>query len=100
MGNFNKPEENLLKNTTIKKAKKSHIHIKDKEVCLNECENKPCTYYCPTRVFFWEEKKIKINYGRCVECGACPLGCPYNNIDWSFPPGGYGVKYKGDVNNK
>lgn len=95
MNNFDKSQKNFLKNTTIKKADKSHIHIRDEEVCLNECENKPCTYYCPTRVFFWEDNIIKINYSRCVECGACPWGCPYHNIDWSFPPGGYGVKYEG-----
>lgn len=94
MSNFLKSNENPLQSTIIKKADKSHISIRNDDICLNECENKPCTYYCPTRVFFWTDEEIKIDYGRCIECGACPWGCPYENINWSFPPGGYGVTYK------
>ncbi|AZO93612.1 4Fe-4S ferredoxin [Iocasia frigidifontis] len=94
MGNFIKDNDNPLKYTTIKIAKQSHIHIKEKDPCLSNCENKPCTYYCPTRVFSWSNKEIKVDYKRCIECGACPWGCPYDNIKWSFPPGGYGVNYE------
>lgn len=93
MSNFNKPPKNPLQYTTIKKASKSHIKIKDEKICL-KCKNKPCTYYCPSRVFSWASNKIKVDYERCIECGACPWGCPQNNIKWNFPPGGDGVKYK------
>ena len=94
MSNNKKPEQNPLQYTQIVKSESTHIFIKDKEICLQECENKPCTYYCPTRVYFWEDNEIKIDYGRCVECGACPWGCPYDNIKWNLPQGGYGVNYK------
>ncbi|GAB6098586.1 ferredoxin family protein [Halanaerocella petrolearia] len=96
MANFLKSEEAPLKYVTIKVDDKSHIHIKNPQVCLTECENKPCTYYCPTRVYSWdgETNKIKVNYARCVECMACPYGCPYENIAWQFPEGGYGVNYQ------
>ncbi len=93
MSNFIKAEDNPLKNTIIKKARSSHIEIVDRDICLNKCEDKPCTFYCPSRVFSWEGEKIVVDYGRCVECGACPWGCPYENISWNFPPGGFGVKY-------
>ena len=94
MGNFKKTEKDPLQYVRIKKADKSHIFIRNRDICREKCENKPCTYYCPTRVYFWEDEEIKVNYGRCVECGACPWGCPYQNIDWSLPPGGYGVIYQ------
>ncbi len=96
MGNFLDNNKNPLKDVQIKVAGNSHIFIRDKEKCLEICENKTCTYYCPTRVIAWsdEEIEIKINYRRCIECGSCPIGCPLKNIDWSYPTGGYGVKYE------
>ena len=96
MGNFIKTNQNPLKYVRIKVADHSHIYLRDKQRCQRECENKPCTYFCPTRVYSWsgEDKEIKVDYQRCVECGACPWGCPYDNISWSFPPGGYGVHYE------
>ncbi len=99
MSNFKKSNANPLKNVTIKKDKESHISIEDRNKCLDNCENKPCTYFCPARVFYWENNKINILYERCVECGACPWGCPYENIDWSFPRGGYGVLYGDKLND-
>ncbi|MFW6389589.1 MAG: ferredoxin family protein [Halanaerobiales bacterium] len=95
MSTFDKNNEDPLKNVRIETADKAHISIKDNQVCIDTCENKPCTYYCPSRVFSWsgEKNKIKVDYKRCIECGACPWGCPYDNIYWEFPPGGYGVVY-------
>lgn len=95
MPNFLKDNNSPLDYVHIKVDKKSHIKIKNKETCLQKCENKPCTYYCPTRVFSWNDNqdKIIIDYSRCIECLACPFGCPYDNIDWSFPKGGFGVDY-------
>jgi ferredoxin like protein len=95
MGNFLKDNSSPLNQVTINPDTKSHISIRDKEVCREDCENKPCTYYCPTRVYSWQDEteEIKIDYTRCIECLACPYGCPYNNIHWQFPRGGYGVDY-------
>ena len=95
MDTFYKNNENPLKSVIIKIADKSHIYIKNKKTCIDNCENKPCTYYCPSRVYSWsgEKQKINVNYERCIECGACPWGCPYSNIKWEFPPGGYGILY-------
>ncbi len=95
MTTFDKNNKNPLEDVTIKVAKTSHIYIKNDKTCLDDCENKPCTYYCPSRVYSWsgEEQEIKVAYERCVECGACPWGCPYDNIKWEYPPAGYGVCY-------
>lgn len=69
----------------------SHISLRDLKNCLL-CANKPCTYICPSQVFEWEEDALKINYSRCVECGACQQICP-ENIIWEYPRAGYGVTY-------
>lgn len=75
----------------IKVNHKSHITLRDTRACLS-CVNKPCTYICPSQVYEWEEDNIKINYPRCVECGACMKVCP--KIMWEYPPGGYGIIYR------
>ena len=74
----------------------SHISIKNNKLCEKHCESRPCTYYCPTGVFHWDEKnrRIEVLYARCVECLACPFGCPSGNIDWHYPSGNAGVVYK------
>lgn len=87
-------EHDPLNFVAIHPDEQSHISIRKDKVCLEECENKPCTYLCPSRVFYWEENSIKVMYKRCVECGACIWGCPYENIDWHFPRGGFGVEYR------
>lgn len=78
----------------IREADQSHISIKKDKICRKECENKPCTYTCPTRVFYWEDNKIQVLYKRCIECGACIWSCPYENINWNLPQSGYGITYR------
>lgn len=78
----------------IRADDRSHITIRKDKVCFEECENKPCTFICPSRVYYWEDESIKVLYKRCVECGACIWGCPYENIGWHYPRGGYGIVYK------
>ncbi|MEC9489220.1 MAG: 4Fe-4S dicluster domain-containing protein [Halanaerobium sp.] len=94
MGNFNKYKGSPFANVEINPAEESHISIMKPDTCLDACENKPCTYYCPTRVYWWEDNMIQVDYTRCIECNACPYGCPHDNIAWEWPPGGYGVNYK------
>lgn len=74
----------------------SHLEIKDSRVCREECLHKPCTTFCPARVYQWDEleKVITVGYEGCFECGACRVGCPYLNISWRYPRGGYGVSYR------
>ena len=39
-------------------------------------------------------KKLVVSYENCIECGAARMLCPYNNIEWHPPRGGFGVSYK------
>ena len=73
-----------------------HIEIRNQRVCAEECEGKYCNYFCPAGVYEWdEEKKVNlVSFGNCVECGACAIGCPYDNILCQSPRGGFGVQFK------
>lgn len=76
--------------------KQSHIKIAKPDVCLNQCKKKFCTMICPAHVYDWdeEEKRISVGYEGCLECGTCRIACPFGNIQWSYPRGGFGVSWK------
>ncbi|MEW6399018.1 MAG: 4Fe-4S dicluster domain-containing protein [Bacillota bacterium] len=79
---------------------RSHLFVSDRQPCLEKCGSKgrPCTVVCPAHVYRWEEeqgeKRIVVEYERCVECGACRIVCPHGNIDWHYPRGGFGIVYR------
>jgi ferredoxin like protein len=77
-----------------------HVIISEQNIC-KDCQEKPCLTICPTAVFLWnyaESVPIKVLYKQCVECGACRLACPHNNIEFLYPHGGYGVMYTEEFN--
>ena len=80
----------------FKSDHQSHISIPNPQTCLEKCMDKPCTKVCPAKVYVWEEsqKKIVIGYENCIECGAARMLCPFDNIRWEPPRGGFGVNYK------
>jgi len=75
---------------------KSHLKIIDPAVCLDKCGEKgrPCTFFCPARVYTWEENHITVAYNNCLECLTCRTGCPFRNIDCQYPRGSFGITYK------
>jgi len=87
--------EDKLGLLTYKNDHTSHIKIFDANVCLN-CPNKPCVTGCPAGVYNWDavQKKIVFSHENCIECGAARMLCPFNNIEWNPPRGGFGVSYK------
>lgn len=73
-----------------------HIKIIDPKKCLI-CENKQCTVVCPAGVYKWDdgEKRVIVGWENCLEMGACLVACDeFENIDWHYPRGGYGIIYK------
>lgn len=72
----------------------SHLKIIDPAVCLEQCDDRPCTTFCPALVYKWEDGHITVAFEGCLECGTCRVGCPHSNIDWKYPRGGFGVQYK------
>ena len=71
----------------------SHLLIKDETVCTN-CIEKPCTELCPARVYEYKDEHIVVGFEGCLECGACRIACPENNIDWNYPRGGFGIQFR------
>lgn len=71
----------------------SHLKIKDEGICKT-CEEKACTEFCPAGVYKYKDNKIVVGFEGCLECGACRIACPHNNIDWNFPRGGFGIQFR------
>ena len=78
----------------IKIDKDAHITV-NKEHCKG-CTTRPCLVVCTAENYQWDEKQDELifNYEGCLECGACRIICPRDAIEWSYPKGGYGVKYR------
>ena len=83
----------LLYKVKYKTDDESHLAIKDQATCA-DCEDKPCVPRCPAEVYEWEHDKLLVAYENCLECGVCKIVCPYDNIDWEYPRGGFGVVWK------
>ncbi|OIO09460.1 MAG: hypothetical protein AUJ52_06445 [Elusimicrobia bacterium CG1_02_63_36] len=82
-----------------KKYSETHITLKDvseSSPCATECDSKPCVTICPAKVYEWEheQRKVLVAYENCIECGACRMLCPFDNITCDWPPAGHGIKYK------
>ncbi|MBN2002900.1 MAG: 4Fe-4S dicluster domain-containing protein [Anaerolineae bacterium] len=73
---------------------KAHLWIKEPLICAR-CEYKPCLYFCPVGVYkLGPDGEIQVAHQSCVECGSCRVACPFENIGWELPRGGFGVAYK------
>ncbi len=83
----------LVKNVTDEGH--PHIFIRDEKVCL-KCKDKPCTKVCPAKTYTWDEQnqRIVVSWENCIECAAAEFLCPFDNISWSYPRGGFGIEYK------
>jgi ferredoxin like protein len=73
-----------------------HIEIRNQRICADDCEGKYCNYFCPAGVYEWsdEQKLNLVSFGNCLECGACAIGCPYDNIKCESPRGGFGAQFR------
>jgi len=50
---------------------------------------------CPAGGYSYrEDEGLSVAYENCLECGSCKIVCEFDNIDWSYPPGGFGVVYR------
>jgi ferredoxin like protein len=72
----------------------AHITVR-KELC-KECATRPCLIICAAENYKWDEAgdALIFNHEGCLECGACRIVCPRDAIDWSYPRGGYGVRFR------
>lgn len=76
---------------------RGHAHIKVKEEVCRSCTDKVCTVICPARVYTVktdDPSMVSVSFENCLECGTCRRVCVREGIEWSFPNGGMGVKYR------
>ncbi len=73
----------------------SHIRIRE-EIC-RQCQQRVCLFICPAKVYTQKSDDpgmISVNYENCLECGTCRMACNNEGIEWFFPNGGKGVKFR------
>jgi ferredoxin like protein len=82
-----------LSKTTFSPHTSSHLAVRDQEMC-HGCVLRPCISVCPAGVYtYCEALGLIVAYQKCLECGSCKIVCEFDNIDWNYPPGGFGVDY-------
>jgi len=85
--------EEKLSTTKFMTHADSHLKVRDQETC-RACILRPCVNVCPAGVYsYCEEAGLSVAYENCLECGSCKIVCEFDNIDWNYPPGGFGVDY-------
>ncbi len=78
-----------------------HLKLKDREKAISvnyKIYDSPETRYCPAGVYeviFNEQNQpqFQINYANCIQCKACDIKDPEQNIVWTPPEGGSGPQY-------
>ncbi len=90
--------EDKLFLVTFNADTESHLSVKDQAKCA-QCQNKegkPCINGCPADCWEHVEEKNEthVAFEGCLECGTCRIICPYDNVGWKYPRGGFGVKYR------
>jgi ferredoxin like protein len=71
-----------------------HLKIIDPAVC-QACPDQPCILFCPVGAYrSQDDHSVQIAVQSCVECGTCRVLCPFYNVSWKNPRGGFGVSYK------
>ncbi len=84
-----------------------HVGVVREEVCLEGCEARPCAAVCPAGVFRLVADPlgdgatspgrlsgVLVEYRRCLECGACLLCCPRDNVFFDYPRSGFGIIHR------
>lgn len=74
-----------------------HVGIVAQGICRERCTARICLNICPSEVYQWNEaisNDIIVHYVQCIECGACRIACPEQNIYFDYPRGGYGVIHR------
>ena len=73
-----------------------HIRLRDPAICRDDCRHHACLTVCPAGAYSVDaDGLVRISTDGCLECGSCRIVCAeYDNLDWDWPRGGYGILYK------
>jgi ferredoxin like protein len=86
--------EDLFDLVSYRVHPEAHIRVKE-EVC-GRCLHRACTHSCPARCYEFNGERGRVDFGyeACLECGTCLLVCDQGALDWNYPEGGYGVRFR------
>jgi ferredoxin like protein len=70
----------------------SHIKV-NRDKC-KERDVKVLLRICPARCFTMTSGELVFSRLGCLECGACRAAATPGAIEWNFPKGGFGVRYR------
>ena len=89
-------EEKLFQNRYKVDHGRPHISIINPRVCSSECKSQQCTKICPAACYKAEGNgSVLLITDGCMECGTCRIICnDFNNVEWDYPRGGYGILFK------
>lgn len=100
---FDLPSSVYLANISYVENQPYHLKLKDRwgvpiSINLKEYAS-PETRYCPAGVYeiLYNEKnepRLQINGGNCIQCKACDIKDPTQNIVWTPSEGGSGPQYE------
>ena len=74
----------------------SEPHILVNQTICRNCIHRACTFACPARCYGWntEKERVDFAYEACLECGTCLILCDRGALEWHYPRGGYGVRFR------
>jgi ferredoxin like protein len=74
----------------------SEPHILVNQDICRKCAHRACTFACPARCYRWNTEKeiVDFAYEACLECGTCLILCDRGALEWHYPRGGYGVRFR------
>lgn len=86
--------DDLFDLTSFRIYPEAHIRV-DKDIC-RKCSHRACTFSCPARCYQWNEGRETLDfaYEGCLECGTCLMVCDLGAIEWDYPKGGFGVRFR------
>jgi ferredoxin like protein len=84
----------LFELTSYRIDPEPHITV-NREVCA-ACSHRACVFTCPARCYQWNENSARVDfaYEACLECGTCLIICDKEALKWSYPKGGFGVRFR------
>lgn len=71
-----------------------HIHV-DQERTRAAGFGPVLVAVCPAHVYAMDaDGDVSVEVAACLECGTCRAVAPPGCLDWHYPPGGKGVRYR------